>query len=181
VDEFPVLRTFFSRDQLHQRFRERFLVLEWWASYPQLFDEDDLRIAINQAPLGYHYFEWLCAILLYHTTGWLSLVGKYAFESHRRKRAILQSLAEPTVIDSLSLRGNESRVQCPDLLVYRPDLTDWFLCEVKGPRDYLRDTQVAAFRDIRQRTDKKIYLIEVVETDRGDQIAEFPSPEEIHQ
>jgi len=38
-----------------------------------LFDEDDLRIAQNQAHLGYHFFEWLAAVLLYHMYGYFGV------------------------------------------------------------------------------------------------------------
>jgi hypothetical protein len=57
------------------------LVEEWVRMYPMLFDSDDLRIALNQKQLGYHYYEWFAAVLLYHTTGLLSIDLQSRFET----------------------------------------------------------------------------------------------------
>ena len=50
-------------------------------------------------------------------------------------------------------------VQCPDLLVYHPDLSDWFFCEVKGPRDSLRPEQIELFREMEHTTGKDVYVV----------------------
>jgi hypothetical protein len=34
----------------------------------------------------------------------------------------------------------------PDFFVYKEDHSDWFFCEVKGPRDELRPSQRSQFR-----------------------------------
>jgi hypothetical protein len=165
VHEFPVRAKFFSCEQLRQRWTKGQLAAEYANSYPQLFDDQDLQIAKKQPEQ--HFHEWLCAVLLYHTGGWLSLVEQYGYKSHLRKRQVLESLvAEKKVRDCLYERGKGACVQNPDLFVYKPDLSEWFLCEVKGPRDQLHDTQVAAFLDIREHIDREIYLIEVITTVR---------------
>jgi hypothetical protein len=124
------------------------------------FDEYDLRIAKNQAELGYHYFEWLAAVLLYHTYGYLSLVEQYQFKNHKRKHAILKRLVEPRVIEFIQEHPAYGNIQCPDLLVYKPDESDWFFCEVKSPNDTLREKQVSFFRSLSRVSRKPVRLVE---------------------
>lgn len=45
------------------------LAPEWARKYRELFDEDDVRLAKSQGRYGWHFVEWLAAILLYETTG----------------------------------------------------------------------------------------------------------------
>ncbi|MFH1628030.1 MAG: hypothetical protein ABIE47_04825, partial [Pseudomonadota bacterium] len=99
MDEFKLLTTFRTHPDLHDRFRSKDLVLDWAKSYPMLFDEDDLRIAENQAHMGYHFYEWLAAVLIYHTYGYLSLVEQYEFKSHKHKQQIFQRLTTSEVIE----------------------------------------------------------------------------------
>jgi hypothetical protein len=40
-----------------ERFRTKLLWKEWRHLYPDLFDEDDERIAETQARRGYHFYE----------------------------------------------------------------------------------------------------------------------------
>ena len=49
---------------------ERNIGCEWAQRFPELFDADDRRLAEAQGPLGYHFYEWLAAIVLHHTTGY---------------------------------------------------------------------------------------------------------------
>jgi hypothetical protein len=60
---------------------------------PGSFDDDDLRLANSQP--GVHFYEWLGAIVLHHTTGYLSLVEKYEFARHPRKQDIVSQLLPP--------------------------------------------------------------------------------------
>ena len=141
----------------HPSQRERFgsgeLAPEWARRYPKLFDEDDLRLATSQP--YYHFFEWLGAIVLFNTTGYLSLVEKYEFRAHPRKVQIVEQLVPPEALEAM--RGGEA--QCPDLLVYAPDLSDWFFCEVKGPRDRLRPVQKQYFASLSTRCAKPVYVL----------------------
>jgi len=164
--EIPVPTSFFTFRHLHQRWRDGQLAPGWASAYPAIFDHDDLRIARNQAHLGYHYHEWLSAILLYHTRGLLSLVEKYTFRSHERKRRVVERLCDAASTRFLLERGRESLVQCPDLLVYRPDLTDWFFCEVKGPNDHIRPEQRDLFSQVEQATGKKVYILDLHDTEK---------------
>ncbi len=58
----------------------------WHQHYPQLFDEDDLRIANGPQRLG-HFSEWFAAIHLFHRDGSISFIEKYdTYENHRNNR-----------------------------------------------------------------------------------------------
>jgi hypothetical protein len=133
------------------------LAQEWRTRFPDLFDDDDLRIAASQP--GVHFYEWLGAIVLHHTTGYLSLVEKYEFAAHARKQQIVDQLLPPSVRDVLRDRS-QGRAQAPDLLMYAEDLSDWFFCEVKGPRDRLRDEQVRKFGLLADLTARPVRLLE---------------------
>src|SRR3954452_10144677 len=106
-----------------------------------------------------HFYEWLGAVVLHHTTGYLSLVEKYEFATHPRKRQIVDQLLPRAVRDALRDR-NQGRAQAPDLLMYAEDLSDWFFCEVKGPGDRLRDEQVRKFGLLAGMTPTPVRLIE---------------------
>lgn len=122
--------------QVHPRQRKRFrsgeLPAEWARRYPELFDEDDLRLAANRS--DYHFYEWLGAVVIFSTTGYLGLVEKYEFRAHPRKVRIVEDMISAEALRAI--RGGGT--QCPDLLVYAPDRSDWFFCEVKGVGDRLR-------------------------------------------
>jgi len=109
--------------------------------------------------MGYHYFEWLAAILIYHTTGMLSLVEKYEFKTHKRKRKVLLKLTSSKIFKYIINRGNEGHIQCPDLLVYTSDYQDWFFCEVKGPTDRIRPEQTEFFRELSEVTGRDIKFV----------------------
>lgn len=157
--------TFITHRAHRDLFRNGHLVEEWSLGYPMLFDSDDIRIAINQRQLGYHYYEWLAAILIYHTTGYLSLVETYAYKSHARKRQVLETLVTGEVLDFIASKGIQSVIQCPDILVYAPGGIDWFFCEVKGPRDKLRVKQLEFFDELTQVTGREIKVVRFQEVD----------------
>jgi len=72
------------------RLRSSELVNIWARQYPKIFDKDDIRITKEQP--NYHFFEWLAAIIIYNSTGYLSLVEKYDFQNHKKKQRILRKL-----------------------------------------------------------------------------------------
>lgn len=157
---FPIYKSFWIDPNHHKEFKSRQLVSSWATSYPFLFDEKDQEIAQNQAHLGYHYYEWLAAILVFHTEGLLSLVEKYQFNSHKSKAKILQRLAPSETIEFIRKHPEFGRAQCPDLLVYEPDFSDWFFLEVKGPKDELSTTQIAFFEKLIQVSGKTVRTLE---------------------
>ena len=146
----------FDRRQ-RKRFQSGELPRQWSQRYPDLFDADDLRLALRQP--DYHFFEWLGAVVLFNTTGYRTLVEKYEFEKHSRKASIIQGIVAPDVLALVHKRG----VQCPDLFVYMPDGSDWFLCEVKGKRDRLRARQKQYFERLCSCSGRPVRLLEFTE------------------
>lgn len=134
---FPVYKNFYTNKKHNNLFKNNVLVLKWAVSYPFLFDEMDLSIAMNQAEFGYHYYEWLAAILIYLSEGLHSLIEQYQFVSHKGKQKVLEQLTSSEVIEFMNKHPEFGEVQCPDLLVYERDYRDWFFVEVKGPEDTL--------------------------------------------
>ncbi len=159
MESFKTYATFITHSAHRDLFCTGHLVEEWSAAYPMLFDSQDTQIALNQRHLGLHYYEWFAAILLYHTAGLLSLVEAYAYKSHPRKRKVLESLMTGEVLDFIASRGISSVTQCPDLLVYSADYKDWFFCEVKSPRDKLRESQIQFFEELMHVTGKEIRIV----------------------
>lgn len=121
-----------------EKFRSGTLVQEWSHRYPNLFDDDDRRVLLTDHQKKYHFLEWLSAILIFESTGYLSFVEKYTTKSHPNKRLKLEAFLPPTLFRWLC--ENESGQ--PDLFVYQPTTRDWFFCEVKGETDRVRDNQV---------------------------------------
>src|SRR5438105_15594882 len=85
--------TFCYRRAQHDKFISGELGIEWARQYPHLFDEDDRRLYDSQCGLGYHFFEWLGAILLYEATGYISLIEKYGSDNHTRKLPLWEKIA----------------------------------------------------------------------------------------
>lgn len=141
-----------------ERFQSHGLWKEWHKKYSELYDEDDLRIIKNQ-PYR-HFYEWLTAIHIYEKTGYLSLVEKYEFKAHEKKQRIFHECVPTELIELLNNKKGFGHIQCPDLFVYKPDLTDWFFCEVKGLNDRIRKEQRLFFQEIESITEKPIRNIQ---------------------
>ena len=160
MSDFELLAIYHTHSDLYRRFKAEDLSLSWASIYPMLFDEDDLRIAMSQAEMGYHFYEWLAAILIFHSYGLYSLVEQYQFKKHSNKQEKLAKLTNQDVISFMQSHPDIGNVQCPDLLVYSPDYSDWFFCEVKGPNDKLRKTQIDFFNALSSKAKKPIKMIE---------------------
>jgi hypothetical protein len=142
-------------------FHEGLLLEEWAKKYPQIFDEREVRIAKNQP--GGHFFEWFAAVHLHETTGWLSLIESYQFKVQKWKRSVIQELGASGLIeffDNQKKAGFGSR-QAPDLLVYAPDFSDFYFCEVKGPTDKLHPKQIEYFNAMSEAAGKEVVLLRV--------------------
>jgi hypothetical protein len=50
-------------------------------------------------------------------------------------------------------------VQCPDLFVYSQGYSDWFFCEVKGPRDKISETQKKFYEALEKLAERPINII----------------------
>jgi hypothetical protein len=128
--------------------------------YPEIFDTDDIRLAKSQGKLGYKFYEWLSAITLYNTTGYIPLLEKYEMKSHSRKQQIFKSIVRNNVYQYI-MSAKNTRTQCPDLFCYSKDKTDWFFCEVKGKGDRLQKEQSRYFETIELLKGKEIYIIRI--------------------
>jgi hypothetical protein len=153
-----IIGNFVVNPKQRARFIAGDLWQEWSLKYPDLFDEDDVRIAHGQARHKFHFYEWLAAIFIYHSTGYLSLIELYQCKNHKRKQTVLEEINCP-LLNKLIAGQHPVRVQWPDLLVYSPDFTDWFFCEVKGGTDRLKDAQERAFQTLAELTNKPVCLI----------------------
>ena len=133
----------------------------WADKYTEIFDDDDRRIAASQCRFGRHFHEWLTAITLFKQFGLFSLVEKYNCFCHLRKQEFLKHFGKtnlqllPTILANKARRGP----QCPDLLVFEPDRSWWFFCEVKGQGDKHRDSQIEWFNELQRATKVPIALI----------------------
>lgn len=153
------LGTFAYHPDQRERFKTGELIQIWAEQYSNIFDEKDVRTALNQAE-HYHFYEWLAAVLIYQSFGYLSLVESYQFKAHPRKLTILQKYLTPKVYDLVTDHtGSYGNVQCPDLFVYSPYSSDWFFCEVKGPHDQLRKSQLKFFWALSEASQKTIRVI----------------------
>ena len=149
--------------QRWQDFKDGTLIDEWMTRYPHLFDGEDLRLARSQGHLGAQFYCWFSAVYLHEATGYRSLVEKYQFKAHKKKREIVaQVLAEPVRSMVLDRKVRDGAI-CPDLLMYKADMSDWFFCEVKGPTDTLRTKQRVFFEELASASGKPVYLLNLVE------------------
>jgi hypothetical protein len=153
-------RTFDFELKHRDAFRQGSLQRKWAREYPFLFDKIDQELAQNQR--FNHFFEWLAAICVYEETGYLSLVEKYQYPRHKDKRETFRDIVPVPLYELLMPRGKFGHRQGPDLFVFDPNnRTNWFFCEVKGLRDYLRQSQLELFREIAKVSDgKPIRLIQ---------------------
>ena len=121
----------------------------WLRQYPQLFDRDDLRLALSQQ--RNHFSEWFAAIHLFQRDGVRALVEKYAFEAHPAKVARMRRLLDEQDRDRLDALCAEHQCQPPDLLLYTAKNQLAGFAEVKGPGDRLKPKQASLIRAIERR------------------------------
>jgi hypothetical protein len=157
----PYGEFYFTPDQ-RIKFRDGELWKTWAEQYPFLFDEQDCSYAKNQAPFGYFFIEWLGAILIYQATGHRSLQGSYGFPNHIGKRKVVQKLLSK---DACEIIFDQAKYhsQPPDLLVYAPNFSNYFFCELKGPGDRLRINQTSYYQEIEKVSGKRVYLLRLKE------------------
>lgn len=142
-----------------ERFRTGELSEEWVKRYPDLFDSDDVRILTTEHQRKYHFFEWLSSVLVYESTGYLSLLEKYCSKSHPRKISLFSKLVPQEVFDYLmSAPGGH-----PDLFSFHPQTGEWFFAEVKGARDTLTENQIAMHEQLEAMTGRKVRVIQLDE------------------
>lgn len=136
--------------------------------YPEIIDDDDLRVVQPERQRNYHFFEWLSAIKLFEKTGYLSLLETYLAKNHPRKRAIVQNI----VSDRVFAWMDNHQPGHPDLFVYCLKSLNWYFCEVKGLTDRVRENQrewLTDFSVVMQEEglsmEGRVLLVRVVEGD----------------
>lgn len=147
-------------DKTHNGFKSGLLIDEWISKYPYLFDEDDIRLARSQGILGYKFYEWLSAVTIYNTTGYVSLVEKYDMASHRRKYMKFKEIIAENVFDYIVSR-KEKGTQPPDLFCYDELSKDWFFVEVKGKNDRLSPEQITYFTNIEKLSKRQVRIMTI--------------------
>lgn len=148
------LQFWYTRSQ-RELFVKGSLRAHWGKQYPELFDDDDLRILHNQRKTKHHFFECLAAVLLFEATGYLSLLEKYETLSHSRKHPLFKKLVPTPVFDYVMA----NRVGSPDLFVYAEDHSDWYFCEVKGDSDKIRPNQIEFANGLFKISGRKLCLL----------------------
>ncbi|HLE03289.1 MAG TPA: VRR-NUC domain-containing protein [Anaerolineales bacterium] len=132
------------------------LAPKWASRYPFLFDAADLDMTRSQP--RYHFYEWFAAVEIYEHIGFHSLAEKYQFKKHKQDHAIFKELVGLSAYHQIAESGNSARPQAPDLLVYKPDRSEWFFCEVKGPGDDITPTQSQFFAMIERVTGSPVRI-----------------------
>jgi hypothetical protein len=142
------------------------LVDAWVKQYGFLFDDDDVRMAtgIEGQKQQMHFSEWFAAIKMFESTGYYSLNEKYECSDSLAKQTVLKKLVSPEVLRFMVKHTPEKGdMNCPDLLMYKPDYSDWYFCDVKGPGDNLRPEQAQYWQELIEVTGKRIVRVNVKE------------------
>ena len=160
---FRVLAPITATRGQRRRFRsgERPLLREWVEAHPWTFDPHETRTALNQRK-G-HFYEWFAAAHFSETRGWHSLIESYQWKTQTWKRGVVSRLGGDGLLrffDTQRRRGFGMR-HAPDLLVFAPDFSDYFFCEVKGPGDRLRRVQIEYFEAVAEVSGKEIVVLPV--------------------
>jgi len=150
---------FLFHPQRRERFKTGQLGKEWVQKYPDLFDSDDVRILNTEHQRKYHFFEWLSSVLLYESTGYVSLMEKYSAKSHPRKIKLISELVPAPVFDFLLNTPSGH----PDLFSFDPETGEWFFSEVKGSFDTLKENQISMHNELERMTGRRVRLIQINE------------------
>ena len=138
----------------------------WQRDYPFLFDVRDASLANDYQGrnLSPHFLEWFAAIRIYETMGYYSLNEKYECTGHAAKQGTLRRLASE---EAFRFMTNPHPVYgaglCPELLLYRPDFSDWCFCTVRSMKDSLEPDRARYWRELTAVTGKKIMQVTIKE------------------
>jgi hypothetical protein len=139
----------------------------WRREYPFFFDVRDGSLAgdYQGRSLSPHFLEWYAAIKMYETLGYYSLNQKYECPSHAAKQGMLRKLVPEEafrfIVNPHPIYGEGN---CPELLLYKPDLSDWCFCTVTGPKDTLQFKKARYWQELIMVTGKKIMQVSLKET-----------------
>ena len=147
----------FSRREREQ-FRSGVLVRQWAEQYPFLFGPEEVAAALSSSgKRSGSFFEWVSAVRLYEAQGYYSLVRDYASSLQSGKKGVVSELCGKVATGFMA--AAPAKMQFPALLVYRPDLSEWFFCDVKGPGDIVRKSEGIFFPRLAEETGVGIFLI----------------------
>ena len=127
---------------------------KWKKEYSDLFDEDDLRIALTQSQ--YHFYEWVVGIH-YYKKGFKVLVEQYIYKPHLRKLKLLSKIIGEESLSFLIKASKDLKSQPPDLFVYKG--RSFFFVEVKAPKDELHKTQEKLFKRIEDKLKTEVIIL----------------------
>ena len=103
---------FLFNAKLQAEFRSGTLGEQWARRYRKLFDKQDLALLRTSWRRRFHFLEWLGAILLYESTGYLSLNQNYTCTNHSRKISVLREIVPQNVFDYLYVDDRPSPPDC---------------------------------------------------------------------
>lgn len=147
----------FSRREREQ-FRSGYLIRQWAEQYPFLFGPEEVSAALSSSGKRTgSFFEWVSAVRLYEARGYYSLLRDYAPSSQNGKHEFVGKLCGKVVTGFMA--AAPAKTQFPDLLVYTPDLSEWYFCDVKGPGDIVRKSEETFFPRLADGTGAGIYLL----------------------
>ncbi|MBS3776123.1 MAG: hypothetical protein KGY70_13095 [Bacteroidales bacterium] len=144
----------------HNSFKSGHLINKWAGAHPEIFDEDDLRLAREEAKYGYKFYEWMAAVIIYNTIGYFSLMKEYELTSHERKHEAFKQIVDPKTFQYI-MAPKEEENYCPDLFCYSVDIDDWFFCDVKGKEDEWNLDRLAFFKNLKNITGKEVRLVTI--------------------
>lgn len=150
---------FVFHPERREKFRTGELSEEWGKRYPDLFDSDDFRILTTEHQRKYHFFEWLSSVLLYESTGYVSLMEKYCAKNHPRKVGLFAELVPQAVFNYLMNAPSGH----PDLFSFHPETGEWFFSEVKGVTDTLKENQILMHEQLEKMTGRSVRIIQLNE------------------
>ena len=102
--------------------------------------------------------------MLHHATGYLPITPTHNFQFPPQQEEIIEKLLPADVVAVIMDQTELGATQAPDLLMYAPDLSDWFFCEVKGVRasgtkDTLSEKQGTKFEQIAKKSGKPVRVL----------------------
>lgn len=134
----------------------------WQREYPFLFDVRDASLASDYQGRGVspHFLQWYAAIKMFEVLGYYSLNEKYESPEHAAKHGMLRKLVSE---EAFHFIVNPHPVYgaglCPELLLYKPDFSDWCFCTVLGPKDTIQYEQARYWQQLIAITGKKIMQV----------------------
>lgn len=138
----------------------------WQRDYPFLFDVRDASLANDYQgrTLNPHFLEWFAAIKIHEVLGYYSLNEKYESAGHAAKQGTLRKLVSE---DAFRFMTTPHQVYgeglCPELLLYRPDFSDWCFCTVRSTKSALEPERVRYWQELIRITGKRIMQVTIKE------------------